>query len=68
MMAKLGPLNGTIRRAMAAAFLLAVSVTGCAGGGPRATSGDNLLNGSGSSVPAAPAIDYHGFPYNLQSG
>jgi hypothetical protein len=65
MMSKLAPLNGTARRAIAAAVLLAVSLTGCAGGGSQAASGDEPRYGSGSSVPA---IDYHGFPYNLGAG
>jgi hypothetical protein len=64
-MSKLAPHNATTRRIIAAALLLAVSLTGCAGGEPRVISGDDPLNGSGSSVPA---IDYHGFPYNLQTG
>jgi hypothetical protein len=51
--------------AIAAALPLAVILTGCAGGGPRAMSSDNKLNGSGSSVPA---IDYHAFPCDLQAG
>jgi hypothetical protein len=65
MRSKLAPPNRTIGRVIQAAVLLAVTLTGCAGGGRHATSGDNPLNGSGSSVPA---IDYHGFPYNLQAG
>jgi hypothetical protein len=65
MISKLALLNGTARRAIAAAGLLVVSLTGCAGGGSQAASGDEPLYGSGSSVPA---IDYHGFPYNLGAG
>ena len=65
MTSKLAPPNRTIGRVIAAAVLLTVALTGCAGGGPHATSGDDPLDGSGSSVPA---IDYHGFPYNLQAG
>jgi hypothetical protein len=65
MMSKLAPLNGTTRRAIPTAVLLAVSLTGCAGGGSQAASGDKPRYGSGSTVPA---IDYHGFPYNLGAG
>ena len=65
MMSKLAPLTGTTRRVIAAAVLLTVSLTGCAGGGSQAASGDEPRYGSGSSVPA---IDYHGFPYNLGAG
>jgi hypothetical protein len=65
MTSKLVPLNGTTRPAIAAAVLLAVSLTGCARGGSQAASGDKPRYGSGSSVPA---IDYHSFPYNLGAG
>jgi hypothetical protein len=65
MISKLAPLDATTRRAIAAAVALAVSLTGCAGGGSQAASGDEPRYGSGSSVPA---IDYHGFPYNLGAG
>ncbi len=65
-MVKLAPLNRTTRRAIAAAILLAVGLTGCAGGGAQGISGDNPRNGSGSSVP--PGINYQGFPYDLQAG
>jgi hypothetical protein len=65
MMYKLAPLTGTTRRAIAAAVLLTVSLTGCAGGGSQVNSGDNPRASSGSSVPA---IDYHGFPYDVQAG
>jgi hypothetical protein len=65
MLSKLAPLTGTTRRAIAAAVLLTVSLTGCAGGGSQVISGDNPRESSGSSVPA---IDYHGFPYDVQAG
>jgi hypothetical protein len=65
MTSTLAPDEATPRRASAAALLLVVGLTGCAVAGPKAVSGDNPPNGSGSSVPA---IDYHGFPYNLQTG
>ena len=65
MTSNLAPRNGTTLRAIAAAFLLAASLTGCAGTGSQAVSGAEPLEGSGSSVPA---IDYHGFPYNLGAG
>lgn len=63
-MSALAPRNGTALRTVVALALMAVSLAGCAGRQPR--SGNDPLDGSGSSVPNH--IDYQGFPYNLRAG
>jgi len=46
--------------------LLAALVAGCAQGQVDAPA--SPPGGSGSSVPGAAPINYHGFPYNIQAG
>jgi hypothetical protein len=46
--------------------LLAAMVACCTQG--QFDASPNPPGGSGSSVPGAAPIDYHGFPYNIQAG
>jgi hypothetical protein len=59
MMTKRSVLRRQRGRAIALAVLLSATAAGCA----QAPSDDPPS--SGSSVPA---VDYHGFPYNIQAG
>lgn len=48
-------------RVILAAALLAASAAGCAQTDPPSAT-------SGSTMPGAAPIDFHGFPYNIQAG
>jgi hypothetical protein len=62
MMTKRSVLRQQRGRAIALVVLLSATAAGCA----QAPSDDPPS--SGSSVPGAGPIDYHGYPYNIQAG